>query len=314
MDVRDSNGITVYLQYQKGTLLPASGSTKDVVVAFSWIPEANGDYVLRSFVVSDLSNPLVLSDTRQSEIAVGVINLVSEGIFVDDTPLEPAPGVVVVEEGQEQEAVEPTLHEQLVQYALSKINKDRQDYHLPPVQLSDNMAAQFHAADVYANKYISHWVSDGDKPYMTYSRYGGRGDVGQNVAVSGDLEFWSSCMSAPILCEKIDPYDEIEAHEYGMMYDDLECCENGHRDNILDPHHTHVSIGTTYDDYFFVMVQNLRTNMSLGQTRLERKRIATTATIITTTTTAKLTAAATVLKLQWQASLIETGMGFQATT
>jgi hypothetical protein len=40
------------------------------------------------------------------------------------------------------------------------------------------------------------------------------------------------------------------------MYDDEECCNNGHRDNILDPHHTHVSLGIAYDDYYFAYVQN----------------------------------------------------------
>jgi hypothetical protein len=40
------------------------------------------------------------------------------------------------------------------------------------------------------------------------------------------------------------------------MYDDWKCCANGHRDNILDKYHTHVSIGVAYDQYFFVMVQN----------------------------------------------------------
>jgi hypothetical protein len=40
-----------------------------------------------------------------------------------------------------------------------------------------------------------------------------------------------------------------------MMYEDAHA-EWSHRDNILDPHHTHVSIGIAYDDYYFAFAQN----------------------------------------------------------
>jgi hypothetical protein len=99
-------------------------------------------------------------------------------------------------------------------------------------------------------------MANGEKPYMTYSRYDGTGDVAQNVGVSGGKDYHEGCSSGKYLCEKNDPFGEIDSHEYGMMYEDEECCDNGHRDNILDKHHTHVSIGVVYDDYFFVIVQN----------------------------------------------------------
>jgi hypothetical protein len=148
----------------------------------------------------------------------------------------------------------------LKQYALELINVDREEHNLPPVELSNNAAAQIHAEDVFRTKVISHWMSNGEKPYMTYTRYGGTGDVGQNVAVSANAEYHSMCSSTKFLCARIDPSDEIRDHQYGMMYDDEECCENGHRDNILDPNHTHVSIGIAYDDYFFAYVQNFENN------------------------------------------------------
>lgn len=44
-----------------------------------------------------------------------------------------------------------------------------------------------------------------------------------------------------------------------MMYDDAGS-NWGHRDNILDRHHTHVSIGIAYDNYTFVTVQNFENN------------------------------------------------------
>ena len=91
---------------------------------------------------------------------------------------------------------------------------------------------------------------------MTYSRHDGTGDVAQNVATTGDPGSYPSCVLGVFLCGRIDPTEEIKDHEYAMMYDDEECCDNGHRDNILDKYHTHVSIGIEYDAYFLVLVQN----------------------------------------------------------
>jgi hypothetical protein len=62
--------------------------------------------------------------------------------------------------------------EELILYALEKVNKDRVDFGLPPVKLSDNQAAQEHAQDVFETRAISHWMTNGKKPYMTYSRLG----------------------------------------------------------------------------------------------------------------------------------------------
>jgi len=47
----------------------------------------------------------------------------------------------------------------------------------------------------------------------------------------------------------------IEVEEYSMVNDDLKCCDNGHRDNILNKYHTSVSIGIAYSDAA-VMIQN----------------------------------------------------------
>lgn len=156
------------------------------------------------------------------------------------------------------ESSSPSL-DKLRQYALEKINEDRKKYDLPPVELSDNQAAQVHAEDVLKTKQISHWMTNGEKPYMTYTRYGGTGSVGQNVALSGDHQYSKDCASGFYLCETMDPFKEIENHENGMMYDDA-ASNWGHRDNIIDKHHTHVSIGIAYDDYAFVMVQNFENN------------------------------------------------------
>jgi hypothetical protein len=41
-----------------------------------------------------------------------------------------------------------------------------------------------------------------------------------------------------------------------MMYNYNECCNDGHRENILGKVHTHVSIGIAYNSYDITYVQN----------------------------------------------------------
>lgn len=153
-------------------------------------------------------------------------------------------------------------------FALDQINQDRKKNHLPSVELSENQAAQMHAQDVLKTRQISHWMTNGQKPYMTYTQYGGMGAVEQNVATAGfDDSTYSQCTFGIIRCQKIDPQKEIEKGEYGMMYQDKECCNDGHRDNILDKYHSAVSIGIAYDEYYFVMVQNFENGNYINFTK-----------------------------------------------
>ncbi len=156
--------------------------------------------------------------------------------------------------------------EELIQHALDVINKDRTDFGLPAVKLSSNEAAQFHAEDVFSTKQISHWTTSGEKPYMTYTRYGGDGSVQQNVAIAGfTANQYNECQTNVLLdCEKIDPLKTIDELEYEMMYKDKDCCNDGHRDNILNAHHTHVSIGIAYDQYYLALVQNFENDYGLN--------------------------------------------------
>ena len=176
---------------------------------------------------------------------------------------------------QRQEPI-PVPREELVQYALDQINKDRADFGIAPVELSTNQAAQAHAEDVFNTKQISHWMTNGEKPYMTYSRYGGEGSVQQNVAIAGfSAEQYDECRAKILIdCERIKPLPTIDQLEHEMMYKDKECCNDGHKDNILDPRHTHVSIGIVYDQYYLAFVENFENNYGLhasvngGQVRI----------------------------------------------
>ncbi len=149
-------------------------------------------------------------------------------------------------------------NKELVQFALEQINEDRTKNNLNPVILSHNTAAQIHAEDVLAQRTISHWMQNGEKPYMTYSRLGGTGYVSQNVGFSGFTNL-EECKRQYVICEKTDPIDSIKKSQYSMMYDDASS-NWGHRDNILRPDHTHVSLGIAYDDYTFVFVENFEDN------------------------------------------------------
>jgi hypothetical protein len=66
VEVRDANGITVYLQWQTGTL-NAHGSTN---VGLSWTPDAPGTYTVRTFVVNSIANAAALSPIASSTITV----------------------------------------------------------------------------------------------------------------------------------------------------------------------------------------------------------------------------------------------------
>mgnify|MGYP001318989744 CR=1 FL=1 len=141
-------------------------------------------------------------------------------------------------------------NDELVKFALDEINQDRHEHNLGSVRLGTNTAAQNHANDMFELKYFSHWNSAGVKPYVTYTQSGGRNYVQENIAVS-----WCD----GLICN-LDPFKQIEQLEYSMVYDDADS-NWGHRDAILNPHATHVSIGISYDGHNFYYVQHFETNL-----------------------------------------------------
>jgi uncharacterized protein YkwD len=151
----------------------------------------------------------------------------------------------------------------IVQYALRKINEDRARFNIPAVKLSENTAAQLEAEDMLRTRLISHYTSDGMKPYMKYTILGGKGYVAQNVGYDGyntiQTNIINKCKFGVYICTPIDPIKSIDELQYNMMhYDSIFYWS--HRNNILDKHHTHVSIGIAYDKYSFVFVQNFENN------------------------------------------------------
>ncbi|VVC05999.1 Uncharacterised protein [uncultured archaeon] len=154
----------------------------------------------------------------------------------------------------------PPTKAELYQYALQVVNKDRKSHGLNPVVLSDISSAQNHANDMLNAGYFSHWNTDGVKPYVTYTKLDGKGNVDENISVTISYCLVSSCMP-----NSFDPFKQINDSEYNMMYKDAGSYW-GHRDNILNPYHTDVNFGIAYSDKRFYFVEHFESNIVKWQT------------------------------------------------
>jgi len=144
---------------------------------------------------------------------------------------------------------------ELINYALQLINKDREAYGLSPVSFSNISSGQQHANNMLQHYYMSHWDVYGLKPYMRYTLLNGTGAVSENIADTSG----TSCIN--FVCSgNIDPKTAIQQMENNFVYNDSICCENGHRNNILDPNHNQVSIGIAYDNGRIYFVQDFIEN------------------------------------------------------
>jgi uncharacterized protein YkwD len=146
----------------------------------------------------------------------------------------------------------PKIQEsQLANYTLQLINKDRAAYNLPPVTLASEPSGQQHAESMLISGYFSHWDLYGMKPYMRYTLLGGNGSVAENIAYES-----TKVCDFGICSGNINPDQSLQNMEYSMMYNDSACCNNGHRDNILDPSHNEVSIGVAYNSSTIYLVED----------------------------------------------------------
>jgi hypothetical protein len=66
VEVRDTDGVTIFLAWQSGTL----GSNSHTQIGISWIPERPGDYAARTFAISNFDNPQVLSQVSESNFSI----------------------------------------------------------------------------------------------------------------------------------------------------------------------------------------------------------------------------------------------------
>jgi uncharacterized protein YkwD len=147
----------------------------------------------------------------------------------------------------------------ILNYTLEVINKDRSAYGLQNVTLSAEPSAQQHADSMLQYNYLSHWDTYGMKPYMRYTLLGGTGAMQENVA------YRKSGVRACIgnLCSNygnINITSAIANLEYNMTNNDSACCNNGHRDNILNPEHNQVSIGVAFNSTNIYLVEDFINN------------------------------------------------------
>lgn len=136
---------------------------------------------------------------------------------------------IPVERGRFSEDNLPAAREQL----LNQVNAERARAGLSQLQL-DELAckvANGHARDMVRQGFLSHWGSDGSKPYHRYSLAGGTDALQENVSSADGIQ---SVTSAGVL------KDLQDMHESMMK----EVAPNdGHRKTILYPRHTHVGFG-----------------------------------------------------------------------
>jgi len=170
------------------------------------------------------------------------------------------PAITIPGSSNVQSPTQPTDLPSLYAYALKIVNDDRKANGLNPVALSSIPSAQNHADDQLNLKYFSHWNSEAVKPYVVYTKLGGRGSVAEN-----NYYTYSYCPASNCIENTYDPYVEIKKGEDEMMNNDASS-NWGHKNNILDPHHSHVNFGIAYDHDRFYFVENFENDLVNWQT------------------------------------------------
>ena len=121
----------------------------------------------------------------------------------------------------------------MANHLLNQVNIERAEAGLTSLKLDSlacRVAAQ-HAIEMARNDFLSHWGLDGRKPYHRYSFAGGVEAIQENA---GSLN-----SNTPIIP------DEVPIHLMAMhrsMYEETPP-NDGHRQTILNPAHTHVGFG-----------------------------------------------------------------------
>ncbi len=200
----------------QGTRLTITGRNEDG----TWLQLASGNWIYA---------PLV--DPAQLQI------------MDSPTPAQPAPAVALPEVETLPTPVATVAPDVAALYAraLFQINEARSQQGLSPVVLGFNAAAQTHAGELHAAQYLSHWDRQGLTPYMRYTWAGGQGYSAENVAFIGRLTDQQ--------CVPHNTDDWLDQLFAGLM------ASPGHRDNILNPHHTSVHLGIVHACHLMVMVQ-----------------------------------------------------------
>ena len=116
---------------------------------------------------------------------------------------------------------------------LRMVNEERSQAGLNKLELDDlacNVARE-HALDMAKGEFLSHWGSDGRKPYHRYSFAGGTDAVQENASSADNIQ-----SLAPTGVLK-------DLHDMHLSMLNEKPPNDGHRRTILFPVHTHVGFG-----------------------------------------------------------------------
>lgn len=129
-------------------------------------------------------------------------------------------------------------------YMVELINQDRASKGLKPVRLDETASAagQRHAEEMAVHNYLSHWNRQGMPPDQRYTEQGGTDCVQENVYLlqryrEGELP------TGTLALDPAPTFTRRELEEIEAAYFNERPPHDGHRRNILNPHHTHVGIG-----------------------------------------------------------------------
>ena len=137
------------------------------------------------------------------------------------------------------------------------INEDRRKAGLSLVTWDETAAkaARQHVQEEADNGYISHWGIDGEKPQHRYTLAGGLDAVDENESVTLWLEGGFHGVS------KNQLQTIVAEHQSAMVNEQPP--NDGHRKNILDPHHTGVGVAIAVGKYGMAMAQEFTNNYSV---------------------------------------------------
>lgn len=146
---------------------------------------------------------------------------------------------------------------QVERVVVDLINEDRRKAGLPLVTWDETAAksARQHVSIEANNGFISHWGLDGEKPQRRYTLAGGLDAVDENESVTLWLEGGFQGVSKEQL-------KTIVAEHQSAMVNELPP-NDGHRKNILDPHHTGVGVAIVVGKYGVAMAQEFTNHYSV---------------------------------------------------
>ena len=123
------------------------------------------------------------------------------------------------------------------QALFEQINNDRAQMGLNQVEWDETaaIAARKHANELAQNNYIAHWNLQGKKPQQRYREAGGLYCTSENVGYA-----W---FKGYTLAQDLVLKNTLKIHAEMMAEVPP---DDGHRKNILEPHHTHVGVGLAY--------------------------------------------------------------------